>query len=102
MNGVRWSMGDASLHGMGTSLVPCQDFGCYPCPWTKLLPMCPDRTVSLANRPFERSGMSAQPEAEPASAGRSAPLRWTATLCGDLGAELLSPMPLSDSEHNEA
>src|SRR5688572_15531807 len=44
MNWVRWSMGDASLHGMGTSSVPCQSFGRYPCPWTKLLPMCPDRT----------------------------------------------------------
>src|SRR5207249_12194687 len=45
MNCVRWSMGDASLHGMGTSSVPGQCFGCYPCPWTKLLPMSPDRTV---------------------------------------------------------
>src|SRR5437899_6455456 len=44
MNCVRWSMGDASLHGMGTSSVPGQCFGCYPCPWTKLLPMSPDRT----------------------------------------------------------
>src|SRR6266704_1635586 len=45
MNCVRWSMGDASLHGMSTSWVPGQCFGCYPCPWTKLLPMCPDRTA---------------------------------------------------------
>lgn len=30
---------------MGTSLVPYQDFVCHPCPWTKLLPMCPDRTT---------------------------------------------------------
>src|ERR1700693_3424459 len=44
MNCVRWSIGDASFHGMGTSLVPHQDFACHPCPWTKLLPMCPDRT----------------------------------------------------------
>src|SRR6266568_6761584 len=44
MNCVRWSMGDASLHGMGTSWVPGQCFGCYPCPRTKLLPMSPDRT----------------------------------------------------------
>src|SRR5881396_3539360 len=44
MNCVRWSMGDASLHGMGTEEVPGQCFGCYPCPWTKLLPMSPDRT----------------------------------------------------------
>src|SRR5881296_1218242 len=46
MNCVRWSMGDASLHGMSTSWVPGQCFGCYPCPWTKLLPMSPDRTPS--------------------------------------------------------
>ncbi len=51
-----WPVGDASLHGMGTSLVPRQDFACYPCPWTKLLPMCPDRTVSLANNIVERTG----------------------------------------------
>src|SRR2546425_952061 len=52
MNCVRWSMGDASLHGMGTSSVPGQCFGCYPCPWTKLLPMSPDRTVSRTNLPI--------------------------------------------------
>src|SRR6266542_1150467 len=45
MNCVRWSIGDASFHGMGTSLVPRQDSACHPCPWTKLLLMCPDRTV---------------------------------------------------------
>src|SRR6266850_7876017 len=50
MNWVRWSMGEASLHGMGTSLVPGQCFGCHPCPWTKLLPMCPDRTTSPPNK----------------------------------------------------
>src|SRR5437879_10119193 len=44
MNCVRWSIGEASLHGMGTSLVPGQCVGCHPCPWTKLLPMCPART----------------------------------------------------------
>src|SRR3989442_15917803 len=49
MNCVRWSMGDASLHGMGTSSVPGQCFGCYPCPWTKLLPMSPDRTPRGSN-----------------------------------------------------
>src|SRR3989442_14871563 len=52
MNCVRWSMGDASLHGMGTSSVPGQCFGCYPCPWTKLLPMSPDRTDSALLRQF--------------------------------------------------
>src|SRR5437879_823481 len=50
MNCVRWSMGDASLHGMGTSSVPGQCFGCYPCPWTKLLPMSPDRTLRASNK----------------------------------------------------
>src|SRR5207247_7556575 len=50
MNCVRWSIGDASLHGMGTSLVPCQCFGCHLCPWTKLLPMCPDRTLRASNK----------------------------------------------------
>jgi hypothetical protein len=49
MNCVRWSMGDAALHGIGTSLVPCQCFGCHPCLRTKLLPMSPDRTVALPN-----------------------------------------------------
>src|SRR5262249_54561342 len=44
MNCVRWSMGDAALHGIGTSLVPCQCFGCHPCHRTKLLPMSLDRT----------------------------------------------------------
>src|SRR6266705_5039426 len=55
MNCVRWSMGDASLHGMSTSWVPGQCFGCYPCPWTKLLPMCPDRTVGASDKQFERT-----------------------------------------------
>src|SRR5437667_2773176 len=54
MNCVRWSMGDASLHGMGTSWVPGQCFGCYPCPWTKLLPMCPDRTNNGLTRACSR------------------------------------------------
>src|SRR5213593_3197791 len=56
MNCVRWSMGDASLHGMGTSSVPGQCFGCYPCPWTKLLPMSPDRTPWNPNRLEQREG----------------------------------------------
>jgi hypothetical protein len=68
-------MGDASLHGMGTSLVPGQDFGCHPCLWTKLLPMCPDRTMRLSNRPFERAGMTPRRPSNRASAGRSTPLR---------------------------
>src|ERR1700693_3160178 len=55
MNCVRWSIGDASFHGMGTSLVPHQDFACHPCPWTKLLPMCPDRTDVPATILVQRS-----------------------------------------------
>src|SRR5437879_2303140 len=58
MNCVRWSMGDAALHGIGTSLVPCQCFGCHPCLRTKLLPMSLDRTkgglTSRSNGPGTR------------------------------------------------
>src|SRR5206468_2206975 len=59
MNCVRWSMGEASLHGMGTSLVPGQCFGCHPCSWTKLLPMCPDRTQRPSNLHVQRTRRSA-------------------------------------------
>src|SRR5437879_3214398 len=66
MNCVRWSIGDASLHGMGTSLVPCQCFGCHLCPWTKLLPMCPDRTTdaltSQCNGPGARVARPQAPD----------------------------------------
>src|SRR5947209_20578158 len=77
MNCVRWSMGDASLHGMGTSSVPGQCFGCYPCPWTKLLPMCPDRTRETANSAFERAAGS------PALAAAAQRARWADL--GELG-----------------
>src|SRR5712691_6777764 len=54
MNCVRWSIGDASFHGMGTSLVPHQDFRCHPCPPTKMLPMSPDRTQLLLTKAWSR------------------------------------------------
>jgi len=53
-------------------LVPGQCFGCHPCPWTKLLPMCPDRTMLTPNIPLERTAgshplaASAQRERSPA------------------------------------
>src|SRR5262249_569484 len=46
-------MGDVALHGIGTSLVPCQCFRCHPCLRTKLLPMSPDRTLTLYTLYFE-------------------------------------------------
>src|SRR5947207_12445577 len=65
MNCVRWSMGDVSLHGIGTSLVPCQSLGCHPCRWTKLLPMCPDRTATL-----QQPGVAAQQPQHAVVAGK--------------------------------
>ncbi len=45
-----WSIGDVSLQGMGHLLrCPLVWMFCYPCPWTKLLPMCPDRTYQVSN-----------------------------------------------------
>jgi len=41
-----------------TSLVPGQCFGCHPCSWTKLLPMCPDRTQCRSNFALQRTGHS--------------------------------------------
>jgi hypothetical protein len=57
-------MGDASLHGMGTSFGAHQCFGCYPCPWTKLLPMSPDRTPWRSNNSMQRTALRAAADAE--------------------------------------
>jgi putative tryptophan/tyrosine transport system substrate-binding protein len=48
-----------------------QCFGCHPCLWTKLLPMCPDRTTVLPNNAFQPTVLArhARPAAE---RGRSA------------------------------
>lgn len=52
-----------ALHLLGTR----QCVGCYPCPWTKLLPMYPDRIASASNARAQRTGRASR-----------APGRWSA------------------------
>src|SRR5215470_11563697 len=64
MNCVRWSMGDAALHGIGTSLVPASLSGvthvpglnCYLCPRTvplsRLTQRCSRTDALVASRPL--------------------------------------------------
>src|SRR5437867_7381890 len=54
MNCVFWSIGVVWLQGIGHLLwCPHSSHDCYRCPWTKLLPMCPDRTRTPSNPPLD-------------------------------------------------
>src|SRR5207249_4437253 len=86
MNCVRWSIGDASFHGMGTSLVPHQDFRCHPCPPTKMLPMSPDRTRTRLTPCFRGPAPSAAEHARWAhQGGDTMNNQWRQEKRGDFG-----------------
>ena len=51
-------MGDASFHPRHGHLLRCPPVWYHPCPWTKVLPMSPDRTKGPANSPVERTAGS--------------------------------------------
>src|SRR5262245_36518931 len=83
MNWVRWSMGDAALHGIGTSLVPASLLGvthvpglnCYlclrtvppSCPTTSPNPIATHNGMVLIDA--RRTGAARRPDSLPAGAG---------------------------------
>ena len=51
----------ALIHGCGLPprhghLLRCPPVWCHPCPWTKVLPMSPDRTTLRPNSTLQRTG----------------------------------------------